>query len=127
MDRSPPRPALAAALALASLALPLSAAAHEATIEDARFQKGAGGWTVSVTLTHAETGWDEYADGWRVEAPDGTVLGERPLAHPHVNEQPFTRSTSGVVIPDDLTSVFIRARTNTDGWGASRREFSLNR
>jgi hypothetical protein len=28
-----------------------------------------------VTLTHPDTGWDDYADGWRVEDADGTVLG----------------------------------------------------
>jgi len=118
---------LSLTLALASLALPSQLLAHEVTIDDARFQPGSGGWTVSVTLTHAESGWDEYADGWRVEAPDGTILGERPLAHPHENEQPFTRSTSGVMIPKGLTSVFIRARTNTDGWSEMRKEFTLPR
>jgi len=47
-----------------------------------------------VTLSHADTGWEDYADGWRVELEDGTVLGTRVLGHPHVNEQPFTRSAS---------------------------------
>ena len=60
-----------------------------------------------------KTGWDDYADGWRVEAPDGTILGNRELLHPHANEQPFTRSLSGVVIPADLEEIQIRTRTNT--------------
>ena len=34
--------------------------------------------------------------------PDGKVLGYRKLHHPHENEQPFTRSLSGVEIPDEV-------------------------
>jgi hypothetical protein len=89
-------------------------------IEGTEFRAAGSVWTVSVTLSHGDTGWDDYADGWRVEAEDGTVLGTRELLHPHVNEQPFTRSLSGVSIPDDLSSVWIRARTNTDGWAEDR-------
>ena len=47
----------------------------------------------SVTVEHADEGWDHYADRWEVVSEDGkTVYGTRVLAHPHVNEQPFTRS-----------------------------------
>ena len=48
--------------------------------------------TISATVLSADTGWDKYADRWEVRAPDGRVLGERVLAHPHENEQPFTRA-----------------------------------
>ncbi len=68
-----------------------------------------------VTLSHGDTGWDDYADGWRVELADGTILGARVLAHPHVNEQPFTRSHR-IALPDNANEVFIRASTNVDGW-----------
>ncbi|MBF9057981.1 hypothetical protein HKCCSP123_02180 [Rhodobacterales bacterium HKCCSP123] len=89
---------------------PALVAGAEATLTGA-------GWRFDVTILHPETGWDDYADGWRVETPDGRVLGERPLAHPHVNEQPFTRSLSGVAIPEGLDRVAIRARTSVEGWG----------
>ncbi|ABD53604.1 hypothetical protein Jann_0687 [Jannaschia sp. CCS1] len=85
----------------------------------------ASGWRFNVTLAHGDTGWDDYADGWRVELADGTVIGERPLAHPHVEEQPFTRSTSGVMIPEGTEQVFIRARTNVDGWAETTTAFDL--
>ena len=68
---------------------------------------------VHVTLTHPDTGWDHYADLWQVYAPDGTLLAERVLAHPHVNEQPFTRATT-LVIPDGLRALLIVASC-TDG------------
>lgn len=99
--------------------------ADPATIVAVEATPGADGWRFAVTLAHGDTGWDDYADGWRVELADGTILGERPLAHPHVNEQPFTRSTSGVAIPDGTQEVFIRARTNTDGWSGTTSAFAL--
>lgn len=70
----------------------------------------------SVTLSHPDTGWDHYADGWEVLDADGNSLGIRELLHPHVTEQPFTRSLSGVQIPDGVTVVYVRARCNVDGW-----------
>jgi len=62
----------------------------------------AGTYRFDVTVRHADEGWKHYADRWDVLAPDGTVLGTRVLLHPHVNEQPFTRSLSGVTIPDGI-------------------------
>lgn len=72
------------------------------------------GTRVSVTLSHPDTGWDHYADGWRVELEDGTILGTRELLHPHVEEQPFTRSLSVSGLPDG--PLFIRAKCSVDGW-----------
>ncbi len=69
--------------------------------------------SVAVTLAHPDTGWDHYADGWRIEDENGNVLGTRVLAHPHVAEQPFTRSLTISDLPDQ---VFIRARCIVDGW-----------
>ena len=62
-----------------------------------------------VTVRHADEGWDHYANKWDVVAPDGTVLGTRTLYHPHVDEQPFTRSLSDVEIPAPITEVTVRA------------------
>lgn len=107
------RPAL---LSLSLLLAPFAAMADPAVIEAVEATKQGDGWRFSVTLSHGDTGWDDYADGWRVEAPDGTVLGFRELLHPHVNEQPFTRSLGGVAIPEGMGTVMVRARTNKDGW-----------
>ena len=87
-------------------------------VEGAEARKSGGTWSFSVTVSHGDTGWDHYADGWRVEAPDGTELGYRKLLHPHVNEQPFTRSLGGVSVPDGMTEVVIRAHDSVHGWGA---------
>jgi len=81
---------------------------------------------VSVTLSHPDTGWDHYADGWEVLDADGNSLGVRELLHPHVNEQPFTRSLSGVAIPNDATVIYVRARCNLHGWGETLYEVTLD-
>ena len=83
-----------------------------------------GTWTFHVTVQHPDTGWDDYADGWDVLTPDGAVLKPDPdspftrlLLHPHVNEQPFTRSQSSIVIPSGVTQVRVRAHDLVDGYG----------
>jgi len=108
-------------LILLALATPVIADGPEIVSAEAR--PGGSGWTVSVTLRHPDTGWDHYADGWEVRSPDGELLGERPLAHPHVSEQPFTRSLSRVAIPDDVSEVIIRAKCNHDDW--AKEDFVL--
>ncbi|MCP3688817.1 MAG: hypothetical protein GY784_10425 [Gammaproteobacteria bacterium] len=72
----------------------------------------------AVTLQHADTGWDHYANQWDVVTPDGKILKSRVLYHPHVNEQPFTRSLSGVSIPTGLKQVKIRARDLKHGYSS---------
>jgi hypothetical protein len=83
-------------------------------------------WTFHVTVRHPDAGWDDYADGWDVVLPDGAVLKRnaddpftRLLLHPHETEQPFTRSQSGLVIPDEVTQVTVRAHDLVDGFGGA--------
>ena len=66
--------------------------ADSPVVEAVDARKLGGSWSFSVTLKHADTGREHYADGWGVYLEDGTELGYRVLAHPHVNEQPFKRS-----------------------------------
>jgi hypothetical protein len=81
-------------------------------------------WKFTVTVNHPDTGWEDYADGWDLVLPDGTVLKINPsdqftrlLTHPHVDEQPFTRSQSGIVIPENVRTVIVRAHDLKDGYG----------
>jgi len=82
------------------------------------------GTRFDVTLSHGDTGWEDYADGWRVELADGTILGTRILVHPHVNEQPFTRSDT-IAVPAGVTQVFIRASDLVGGWAADTTPYTL--
>lgn len=102
------------------LILPVAAAADPPTVEQATALESGGRWTISVTLSHPDTGWDHYADGWRVLDEDGNELGLRTLYHPHVSEQPFTRSLSGLAIPDRAGAIFVEPRCNIDGWSGRR-------
>ncbi|MEL6565068.1 MAG: hypothetical protein AAFQ59_11555 [Pseudomonadota bacterium] len=77
---------------------------------------GTDTYRFSVTISHPDTGWDHYADGWRVLDMNGNELGMRVLFHPHVDEQPFTRSLDGVQIPAGTTQVQVQARDLPDGW-----------
>ena len=99
-----------------SLAFSGSAIAGEADVIDVDVSKSGNRYTFSVTVSHADEGWDHYADGWEVVGPDGKVLGTRVLAHPHVNEQPFTRSGS-FEIPEGISKVTIRAHDSIHKYG----------
>ncbi len=78
-----------------------------------------------VTLAHPDTGWEHYADGWEVRDSQGNRLGLRVLHHPHVEEQPFTRSLSNVVIPAGTKAVFIVPRCSVDGWAKTATRVDL--
>jgi hypothetical protein len=80
-------------------------------------QTGGDTYFFKVTVRHADEGWDHYADKWDVVAPDGTVLGTRTLYHPHVDEQPFTRSLSDVKISESITEVTVRAHDSVHKYG----------
>lgn len=113
-------PSLALALGLAALALcqPGTVLASDAEVVDVKITpEGGGSYRFDVTVQHPDTGWEAYADRWEVLAPDGSLLGTRVLAHPHVHEQPFTRSLGGVAIPESVREVTVRARDSVDGWG----------
>ncbi|MGB3736808.1 MAG: hypothetical protein WA964_17750 [Ilumatobacter sp.] len=84
-------------------------------------------WTVSATLSSPYDTPERYADAWRVVGPDGTVFGERILTHDHASEQPFTRSESGIEIPDDVTAVTIEGRDQEFGYGGDTFELTLPR
>lgn len=114
------------ALALAAL-LAGPAAAGDVEIVGATATLSGGTWRFDVTLAHGDTGWDHYADAWRVVGPDGTVFGTRTLYHPHVDEQPFTRSLSGVAVPEAVTTVRIEARDSVHGWSPHTVEIALPR
>ena len=95
-------------LVLITILAPAIAWADTPVVEGVTATKNGSSWRFDVTLAHPDTGWDHYADGWEVLLPDGTQVGYRKLLHPHENEQPFTRSLSGITIPDDITSVTVR-------------------
>lgn len=113
---------------------PTSAGAGNADVTYVRaVQQNDGSWTFYVTVHHPDTGWQDYADGWDVVLPDGTVIKPDPespftrlLTHPHVEEQPFTRSQDGIVIPAGENQVAVRAHDLVDGYGGQEITLDLN-
>lgn len=102
--------------------------ADEVLIEFVRLERqSSGAWRASVTLRHADSGWDHYADGWRVVAGDGMLLGERTLYHPHVDEQPFTRSLADIEIAPGQAVIYVEAHDKVHGWAEKRVLVDLER
>ncbi|QIE47584.1 hypothetical protein G5B38_13940 [Pseudohalocynthiibacter aestuariivivens] len=85
-------------------------------ITDVHVEKDGMGWRFHVSILHPDSGWDHYADGWEVLDADGNVLATRKLHHPHVDEQPFTRSLGNVMLPDGTREVFVRASCSVENW-----------
>jgi phospholipase C len=107
------RPGLVALLT--TLATP-NLTAGEVKIVDAKASRTSeDSYRFDVSLQHADTGWKHYANQWQVFTNDGQLLGARTLYHPHVNEQPFSRSLDNVKVPKGETSVIIRANDNVHG------------
>ena len=116
----------AAAVVSFSLFVIGEAAAGDVEITAARaYASGGDQYRFEVTLRHADTGWDHYADEWQVLTPAGEVLGTRVLYHPHVDEQPFTRSLSGVKIAPEHDAVVIRAHDSVHGYNSQTLRVEL--
>lgn len=108
------------------LALPFPGLCGEADVVGVEVAAtGSGTFRFDVTVEHADTGWEHYADKWEVLTLDGTMLGTRTLHHPHVGEQPFTRSLSGVKIPATVAEVTVRAHDSVHAYGGSTQTIKV--
>jgi hypothetical protein len=110
---------------MASVAAPAGALAGQADVIAAEITRHGGAWRVAATIAHADEGWEHFANAFRVVGPDGTVYGTRELLHPHVTEQPFTRSLTGVRIPPEVKTVIVEAHDNVHGWGGAAVELEV--
>jgi hypothetical protein len=74
---------------------------------------------VAVTISSPYDTPARYADGWRVLDGEGGVLGTHTLLHDHANEQPFTRTQRGLVIPAGVDTVTVEGRDQAHGFGGA--------
>lgn len=79
--------------------------------------RGGRTFDMAVTLSSPYDTPQRYADGWRVMDAEGTVLGTHTLLHDHANEQPFTRTQPGLVIPAGVTEIIVEGRDQANGYG----------
>ena len=108
---------------LTVMALPASAGEADVEAVEVSLQAD-GAYGFDVTIRHADEGWSHYADRFEIFDASGAVLGTRTLFHPHVDEQPFTRSLA-VEIPDGVESVVVRAHDLVHGVGGSEMTVAL--
>jgi hypothetical protein len=94
-------------------------------VVDAELEPAGDAWRLSATLSSPYDTPKRYADAFRAVAEDGTVLGVRELAHDHADEQPFTRSLTGLQIPDEVTRITVEGRDRTHGWGGGTVEVEV--
>jgi hypothetical protein len=108
---------------LAFLLLVLAASfahAGDADVVEVKVRRSAPGiYDFDITVRSVDKGWDYYADAFEVLAPDGKLLGQRILLHPHETEQPFTRELYGVRVPAGIAEVVVRARHKPKGYGGA--------
>ena len=100
-----------------NLTIVTTAAGEVNVINVTALQHENGTWTISATLQHNDASWSHYANRWDVVDSDGNLFGSRELLHPHVEEQPFTRSLSAIKIPENLDEVMILANDSKHGTG----------
>lgn len=101
--------------------------ASDVEIVNVVLTKHTGTWRADVTLKHADTGWKHYTDGWRLVDDKGSVITNRTLYHPHVNEQPFTRSKSDFQIPKDKKIIFVEAHDIDRGWSPNKLKIDMRK
>ena len=114
---------------LMTLGLLLSTSVFASNVEivNVVLTKNTGTWRADVTLNHADTGWKHYADAWRLVDEKGNEISKRTLYHPHVNEQPFTRSLSSIRIPEENKIIFIEAHDLNRGWSPNKVKVDLRK
>lgn len=99
--------------------------AGEADVVDVTIESlGDGKFRINATVAHDDTGWDHYANRWDVLDESGAVIGVRELAHPHENEQPFTRSVR-VDIPPTVKRITVRANDSVHATGGKTFELDV--
>jgi hypothetical protein len=82
----------------------------------AQVVKTGSSYRVTATVSSPDTGWEKYADRLVVRTPSGFVLQSRELEHPHLTEQPFTRTLTGVRIPEGEEVVEVAASDSVEGF-----------
>ncbi|MCU7939442.1 MAG: hypothetical protein KZQ64_11120 [gamma proteobacterium symbiont of Bathyaustriella thionipta] len=78
----------------------------------------------NVTLLHDDTGWEHYADRWEILDTSGNILATRTLHHPHVSEQPFTRSLTAT-LPANTKTVIIRGHDSVHQYDGNEIKVSI--
>ena len=103
---------------------PCVSIAGEADILSAEVESVGGEfYRFNVSVQHNDESWKHYVTRWEVLDLDSKLLAVRVLRHPHIKEQPFTRSVTAI-IPEGTNKVIIRAYDSVHEFGG--KELTLN-
>lgn len=80
---------------------------------------------IKVVIEHQDKGWDDYVDAWEILGSDGRLLGSRPFFEPELERAKTVSALSGVVIPNDIKTVTIRARKHPEGYKGEPVEITV--
>ncbi|PKN56663.1 MAG: hypothetical protein CVU56_14905 [Deltaproteobacteria bacterium HGW-Deltaproteobacteria-14] len=75
----------------------------------------AGDYAFTVIIASDDVDCEHYTDWWEVVLVDGTLVYREVQLHPHVDEQPFTRTGGHLAIAEDAL-VLVRAHFHPDGY-----------
>ena len=109
-------------------ALTLSAApalADAPQVVSAEMSQSGDHWSVTVVMSHEDSGWDHFASGFEVDMPDGTRIAYKELTRPHTDSTQIEASLGGLVIPPGTDQVLIRTRCSLVGWSAEPYSVAL--
>ncbi len=110
---------------LSGLSTATLAGAEAPKVASASIVPEGDGWTVRAVIRHPDSGWDHYASGWQVLAPDGTVLAFAEITHPHLDGEPIQEELTGIQLPQGVDHLMIRVRCTLDGWSARSYRLEL--
>lgn len=114
-------------IAIAGLLFTSSVFANDVEIVKVVLTSESGSWRADVELKHDDTGWEHYADAWRLVDEKGNEVGKRTLWHPHVNEQPFTRSLSNFHIGAANKIIYVEAHDKKHGWSPNKVKIDMTK
>ena len=104
-----------------------TAGAGEADVISAEVEHTGGNfYRFTVTVKHDDKDWEHFAKAWEIVDLDGNILGARILMHPHINEQPFTRSHT-ISLPENINRVTIRAYDLIHKFGGKELTIDINK
>ena len=114
-------------LLMASMVVSTSLFAKEVEITKVELESTKSTWTVQVTLSHDDQGYDHYANGWRIVDAKKNILASQELYHPHDSKKPFTDSKTNITIPRGTKIIFVEAQAKPHGWSKQRVQIDLSK
>jgi len=75
----------------------------------------AGAYDFTVVIASDDTGCDLYVDWWEIVEVSGTLVQREVQAGPHIDDQPFTDTATGVDVADDAL-LLVRAHLSSEGY-----------